>query len=178
MMKKILAVLLLSASTLSSTAQSPSVTQPEEMKRLDFLVGRWEGEGWIALGPGGRHTFRQTESVERKLGGAALLIEGVGRSKDPADSGAVVHNAFAVVSYDRKAGAYRWYALRAGGEPVDAQLKVSENTMIWGAPGSGGGEMRFTVRLNEKGQWFEVGEFSRDGKAWQKFFEMTLDRVK
>jgi hypothetical protein len=38
--------------------------------------------------------------------------------------------------------------------------------------------MRFTVRLNEKGQWFEVGEFSRDGKAWQKFFEMTLERVK
>lgn len=177
-MKKIAAALLLSALALISAAQSPPPPQAAEMKRLDFLVGRWEGEGWIALGPGGRHTFRQTENVEGKAGGAALLVEGVGRSKDPGDAGAVIHNAFAVITYDRKAGAFRWYALRAGGDPVDTQLKVSENTLIWAAPNPGGGEMRFTIRLNEKGQWFEVGEFSRDGKAWQKFFEMTLDRVK
>lgn len=177
-MKKITAALLLSALTLTSAAQAPPPPQAAEMKRLDFLVGRWEGEGWIALRPGGRHTFRQAENVERKLDGAALLVEGVGRSKDPGSAGAVVHNAFAVVSYDRKAGAFRWYALRAGGDPVDTQLKVAENTLSWAAPNPGGGGARFTVRLNEKGQWVEVGEFSRDGKTWQKFFEMTLDRVK
>ena len=177
-MKKIMAVLLLLALTRASAAQGPPPSQVVEMKRLDFLVGRWEGEGWIALGPSGRHTFRQTENVERKLDGAALLVEGVGRSKDPGSAGAVIHNAFAVASYDRKAGAFKWYALRAGGDPVDTQLKVSENTLTWAAPTPGGGGMRFTIRLNEKGQWFEVGEFSRDGKTWQKFFEMTLDRAK
>lgn len=177
-MKKTAAVLLLSLLPLTSAAQAPAPAQPAEMRRLDFLVGRWQGEGWILLGPGGRHTFRQTENVERKVGGAALLVEGLGRSKDPGDAGAVIHSAFAVVSYDRKAGAFRWHALRADGDPIDTQLKVSENMLIWGIPHPSGGEMRFTIKLNEKGQWFEVGEFSRDGKTWQKFFEMTLDRVK
>ncbi len=25
--------------------------------------------------------------------------------------------------------------------------------------------------------WFEIGEVSRDGTGWNKFFEMTLKRV-
>jgi hypothetical protein len=130
------------------------------------------------LGRGERHTFRQTESVQRKVDGAVLLIEGLGKSKDPENAGATIHNAFAVMSYDKNAKAFRWYALRANGDPVDTQAKVSENMLVWGMRNPSGGEIRFTIKLNEKGRWFEVGEFSRDGKTWQKFFEMTLDRVK
>jgi hypothetical protein len=32
--------------------------------------------------------------------------------------------------------------------------------------------------VNEKGQWFEIGEVSTDGKQWRTFFEMTLERMK
>ena len=177
-MKKIAAILLLSVLPLAAAAQTPPSPQAAEMKRLDFLVGRWQGEGWIVLGRGERYAFRQAENVQRKVDGAVLLIEGLGKSKDPVNAGAVVHNAFAVVSYDKRARAFRWYAIRANGDPVDTQLKVSENMLAWGMPHPSGGEIRFTIRLNEKGQWFEVGEFSRDGETWQKFFEMTLTRVK
>jgi hypothetical protein len=34
------------------------------------------------------------------------------------------------------------------------------------------------MTLTEKGEWHEVGEYSLDGKAWTKFIEMTLTRVK
>ena len=37
--------------------------------------------------------------------------------------------------------------------------------------------MRFTLHLNDKNQWVEIGEFSRDGNQWMKFMEMTLDKV-
>ncbi len=55
--------------------------------------------------------------------------------------------------------------------------RVSENTLVWGFENPRAGTIRFTIKLNEKGQWFEIGEISRDGKAWQKFFKMTLSRT-
>jgi hypothetical protein len=39
------------------------------------------------------------------------------------------------------------------------------------------GDVRFTIKLDEKGRWFEVGEISQDGREWRIFFEMTLERV-
>lgn len=177
-MKKISALsLLLMVWCAPSLAQSahPSVTG--EMKKLDFLVGQWQGEGWIMLGPNQRHTFRQTENVQRKVGGTVLLIEGLGKSMDTSNAGAIVHNAFAVLSYDKDAKVFRWRAFRADGSSIDTEAKVSENMLIWGFRDPRGGNIRFTIKLNEKGQWYEIGEMSRDGQTWLKFFEMTLNRV-
>jgi hypothetical protein len=87
-----------------------------------------------------------------------------------------IHNAFAIVTYDAKGKVFRIRAYRAGGETVDAEPKVTDNTLVWGFSDARAGEIRFTVKLNEKGQWHEIGEYSRYGKTWQKFLEMTLDR--
>jgi hypothetical protein len=38
--------------------------------------------------------------------------------------------------------------------------------------------MRYTIKHNEKDEWFEVGEMTQDGQTWRKFFEMTLERQK
>jgi hypothetical protein len=38
------------------------------------------------------------------------------------------------------------------------------------------GKTRNTLRLTPEGKWNEVGEFSRDGTAWVKNFEMTLSK--
>jgi hypothetical protein len=35
--------------------------------------------------------------------------------------------------------------------------------------------VRFTIRFDEK-RWHETGETSVDGKTWNKFLEMTLER--
>jgi hypothetical protein len=40
------------------------------------------------------------------------------------------------------------------------------------------GQMRYTIKHNEKGEWFEVGEMTQDRQTWHKFFEMTLERQK
>ena len=40
-----------------------------------------------------------------------------------------------------------------------------------------GGQIRYTITLNDAGQWFEIGEMSQDGETWRQIFEMTLDRV-
>jgi hypothetical protein len=38
-------------------------------------------------------------------------------------------------------------------------------------------QMRYKISLNEKDQWSEIGESSTDGKRWEQFFAMTLNKT-
>jgi hypothetical protein len=160
------------------SAQTATSPQVEGMKKLDFLAGEWKGEGWISFGPGKPHTFTQIETVQAKLGGILLVVEGLGKSTEAGKEGTIVHNAFAVASYDDKAKQIRWHAYTADGRYVDTDLKpIQERVLQWSIT-SPGSTIRFTINLSEKDQWFETGEFSQDGKSWMKFFEMKLQRTK
>lgn len=178
-MKKFALLMLLSLLPVTAAAQhTHQPSQPAEMKKLDFLVGQWKGEGWMEFGPNDRRTFTINESVQRKVDGTVLLIEGLGTTRMPGKPEEIpVHKAFAIVDYDAKAKLLRLRAYRAGAGSIDTQPQVGENSLIWGFRDARAGEIRFTIKLNEKGQWFEIGEFSSDGKTWRKFMEMTLNRV-
>jgi hypothetical protein len=149
------------------------------MKKLDFLVGQWKGEGWMEFAPGERRTFKAMETAQSKLGGLLLTIDGLHRGQlGGKGKEVVVHNAFAVVSYDDKARRYRFDAFTAHGNREDAEAKVTDGQLVWGMKIPKFGEVRYTIKLDDKGRLFEIGEVSQDGKAWRKFFEMTLERVK
>jgi hypothetical protein len=175
MIKHIVLLALLCWLALPAAAQTPSA--PSELQKLDFLLGEWQGEGWIEFGPGQRHTARQTETVQRKAGGALFLIEGLGLERR-GDQDVPVHQAFAVVSYDSQAKRPRLRAWRAGGEEVTCEPELGERSLSWGfTDGRSGMQIKFTIKLNEAGQWVEVGESSRDGKSWRQFMEMKLQKV-
>ena len=161
------------------SAQAPNTARMDEMKKVSFLVGQWKGEGWIELGQGQRR-FTETESVQSKLGGEVLLIEGLGKTNvDGKETGTTVHNAIALLSYDEKSKTFRFQAHQAGGRSVDSEARVTDGTLEWGfVDEARAGTIRFTIKLTDSGKWFEIGEGSRDGKTWHKFFEMTLQRVK
>ncbi|MGI8821618.1 MAG: DUF1579 family protein [Chthoniobacterales bacterium] len=139
------------------------------------MVGRWEGTGWIQMGSEGRKEFTQTETIQYKLDGLVLVIEGQGKSKE---DGSTVHSALAFVSYDERAKTFRWHAFTAEGRQTDTEAKIGTDTLEWGLEIPQRGRMRYTIKLNEKGEWFEVGEMTQDGQTWHKFFEMMLQRQK
>lgn len=129
----------------------------------------------------GRQTFTITETMKPKLGGQILVVEGLGKSVDK-DTGKerIVHQAYGIFSYDKEADKikFRWYKAENGEEGL-TDIEVSENKFIWGfdVP-ENKVRVKFTEVINEKGNWLEVGEVSRDsGKSWIKFFEMELSRV-
>jgi len=158
------------------SAQTPVSILREEMKKLDYMVGQWQGTGWISRGAG-RQTFAGTETVQRKLGGVALLVEGNFKGKLPgAAQDTTVHETLAVISYDDKAKRYRFQTYLATGSTGDHELAITEDGWQWGMQ-TPRGNVRYTFKLTEKGEWFEIGEFSQDGTSWQKFFEMTLQRM-
>jgi hypothetical protein len=167
--------LLISALGLSAKAQAPTpTTQLEAMKKLHFLLGEWRGDGWAMVGQK-REGAKQTETVQSKVGGVALLVEGLGRAA--ADNNLIVHNAMAVISYDTQKKSYRVSTYQASGVAIEAEAVVGTNTVEWGFK-TEKGTVRFSIKLTEKGEWHEVGDFSSDGKSWFKFMEMTLQKVK
>src|SRR5687767_7825306 len=119
-MNKILWMALFCILPVSLLAQAPASSQREEMRKLEWLVGQWKGAGWIQMGPQGRKEFTITETIQRKLDGLVLVIEGHGKSK--AD-GSSVHTALAFVSYDEGARTFRWRAFTAEGRQTDTVAK-------------------------------------------------------
>jgi hypothetical protein len=176
-MKKIICSMILCILPVGLMAQAPASAagQRGEMKKLEWLIGNWKGTGWIQMGPQGRKEFTETETVQAKLDGLVFVVEGQGKDKE---DGSSVHGALAFVSYDERARTYRWQAFTADGRHADTEAKVGVDTLEWGLQIPPRGQMRYTIKHNEKGEWFEVGEMTQDGQAWHKFFEMTLERQK
>lgn len=152
----------------SNTADAKKV----EMKKLDRMIGQWKGSGWIQQGPK-RDTFTGTESVQRKIDGLILLIEG----KFANPEGKVIHETLAAMSYDDKAKLYKMRAYLLNGNNGEYDFKIANDSFEWGFQTPGGGVIRYTMTITAE-SWTEAGEFSRDGKSWIKFFEMKLERVK
>src|SRR5262245_56016062 len=105
-------LILISAPAL---AQSHDARIPAEMRKLDFMVGEWQGEGWVEFGSGQRRTSKVKEVAQSKAGGQALMLEGLGKAKLASkDEEIVVHDAFAIIWYDSQAKRFKMQAFRAG----------------------------------------------------------------
>lgn len=138
-----------------------------EIEKLSFIVGEWEGEGWMLDRDGTKHTFTQTENVQFKLDNTALLIEGVGRS-----GGEIIHNALAIVRSNQQERGYTFNSYLSNGLGGEFKGEIIDDKFYW-YPNE---NMRYIIELNEERQWFETGEIKREG-TWVQFFEMTLDKV-
>jgi hypothetical protein len=146
--------------------------QRTEIKKLEMMIGRWEGSGWMQRGPGAPETFKGGETVQRKLDGLALLVEGRFLDKD----GKVGHETLAVIAYDAKEKAYKFKTYLATGAQGLFDLKLIEGGWMWSIEHPGM-MTRYTAKFTGD-TWLEIGEFSRDGgKTWVKNFEMTLKKV-
>jgi hypothetical protein len=158
-------------------AQATDAADPGPMRRLQWLVGEWRGSGWLEFAPGQRRPFTIRETAQAHAGGEVLLIEGLGKMPAPSGQGEiVVHQAFALVSWDAGAGRYAMRAYRSGAGWRDATLEVSDTGLVWGFEDPRGGRFRFTLVHDAPDQWKETGEGSRDGTTWRTFLRMELAR--
>ena len=141
------------------------------MRKLEFLIGKWSGEARVQRGPSQTMEILQTEDVQSKLNGLVLLIEGVGRNKS---DGKVVFHALATVSFDDEDGTYEMRAFNDG-RYVETQLKLADDGkgFTWGFV-FGSVKTEYVMRLNEKGEWTEVGQYTMGSEPPRKFVEMTV----
>jgi len=166
-------ILVLFLGALSASAQNEPSTGllRAEMSKLDKMVGQWKGSGWIQQGAK-RETFSGTETVQKKIDGLALLVEG----KFSDANGKIIHETLAVLSFDTKAKNYDFRTYLANGISGEHEFKLLSDGYEWGFQFPAG-SVRYLIKTNND-VWFETGEFSKDGKTWIKIFEMKLDKVK
>lgn len=159
-----------------AAAQADLESKKKSMDAVSFLVGEWAGEGWIAMGPGGPQKFRSRETVESRLDGLVLIIEGVHESLEEGAVGETVHHAVATLSWDDAEDAYSFQSHLANGRSGDFKGRLADGAFVWGMeiPGR---SIRYTITIDDRERWVEIGESSTDGENWGKFFEMTLARV-
>ncbi len=184
-----LATLLLSAvlaaAPVSARAQAadhagaPSGTSPR-LALFTRLVGEWDGEAKIAMGPQGWSTARQHETIEAVAGGTAFSIKGLGKTKGADGVERITHDAFAVVFLDQDKTTPRMRAFVAlGGNWIDPDFTLSPTGYVWSMKDPRAGLIRYEMSFDAQGRWVEKGVMSRDdGKTWMPFFEMTLTKVK
>ena len=160
--------------TVPGQGPDPSATRAA-IDRLGPMVGRWRGEAWMAREGGQRVQTAMTETVERKLGGTVLLIEGLGQV--PAEGGGeprVAHHALAVLSFDARTGGYQMRSYLASGLSGDFAVTLVDGGVSWSREVPGG-TVRNTARFTAD-EWHEIGEFSRDGATWTQIMEIKLRR--
>lgn len=171
-----LAVIVVSTLVLpaGARAQAPDPADAQEaIARLDFMVGRWSGQAWQQRG-GERVETEMVEVVERKLGGAVLLVEGRGTIAGAGADDRVVHHALGVISFDPGTGTYSLRSYLATGQSGDFTLTLVDGGVSWTREVPGG-RIRNTARYTAD-EWHEIGEFSRDGIDWTTVMELQLRR--
>jgi len=179
----VLVLVLLGTATTLRAAEPPDAARVAiQRDAMDPLLvawsGRWMGSGWAWVGPGERREFTITETVEPRLQGLLLLVQGQGTSQDPVTGETIrSHDALAVISYDPEAGQYRFRHYAMDGRTGEAELVRTDTGFQWGFHDERrDGDVRFTITLDGD-RWHEVGQFSRDGgETWLTFLEMELER--
>lgn len=159
---------------MAQTPRPPDVeAQRTAMKRLGFLVGEWSGEASVLRGPGQFAELAQTESAQFKLDGLILVIEGVGRTKA---EGKLALQALGLISFDDETGTYKMRAFNDG-RWLETEVKLADggNSISWGFA-LGEFKTRTVMRINENGEWTELGELIIGERSPQKMMDLKVRR--
>jgi hypothetical protein len=145
--------------------------QREAMQKLAFLTGKWAGQARLLRAPNEFVELVQTEEAQYKLEGLILVIEGVGRTASNAQP---LLQAFGIISCDDESGKY-WMRAFNDGRFLETEVKLSEHEkgMTWGFT-LGEIKTKSVLRINERGEWTELGEISIGSQPPKKFLELTV----
>ena len=159
---------------MAQTPRPPDVeAQRAAMKRLGFLVGEWSGEASVLRGPGQFVELAQTESAQFKLDGLVLVIEGVGRTKA---EGKLALQALGLISFDDETGTYKMRAFNDG-RWLETEVKLADggDSISWGFA-LGEFKTKTVMRINENGEWTELGELVIGERPPQKMMDLKVRR--
>ncbi|KAB2874146.1 MAG: DUF1579 domain-containing protein [Burkholderiaceae bacterium] len=176
------AILCLAACTLACAVSGASAqggppdtakllaAQRSAMQSLARMDGVWRGEAKTTLRDGQVRIITQTERIGPMLDGTIKVIEGRGYDA----TGAVVFNAFGVVSYDVSKASFSMRS-HAQGLSGDFVFKPTPDGYSWDIP-AGPATIHYSATIRD-GVLHEVGERVVPGAQPVRFFEMTLRRV-
>jgi hypothetical protein len=144
------------------------------MKKLGFLVGKWNGEARLLRGSGEWMDLQQSEEAQYKLDGLILVIEGLGRTKSDGHS---VLQALGIISFDDETATYRIRAFNDG-RFLESEVKLldQDKAISWGFA-LGQITTKSVLRINESGEWTELAEVKIGSEPPKTLLELTVRRA-
>jgi hypothetical protein len=172
MFAKLLVVLLLVGQMAFGQQANNLLVVQQKMQNLEWLKGKWLGTAYLNGEEGSKKEFKHTLEFSNKLNNTVFLInETAIMGQD------TLAQNIGLLGYNHLKSIYNLQAYTNEGVNFDAYVEVLEKKVIWRIHYSGS-IIKYTARLNDKGQWHQIGEMSHDdGKKWNHFFESTLSRV-
>jgi len=174
-------LLLLLALPAPLVAQSRGASDPAKAKAalapFTKVVGQWEGDARVMLVPGQPpQVVRYRQDITMNNAGTILKLVGIGRSTEPGAKDSVILRASGTLSYDNTMNKLRLIAQANGSDPVEADIQVKPDTLIWGIPVQGG-RLRFTVAYGSA-DWHQIGQFILQNGNAIPAMEMRLKKIK
>ncbi|GEO04212.1 hypothetical protein AAE02nite_18760 [Adhaeribacter aerolatus] len=168
-----LIIFLLVSPVVFAQQANPLPIVQQKMQALKWLTGKWQGTAYINGQDGQKQEVKHTLEFIDNLDNTVLLLnESAVRGQDK------VAQNIGLLGYNVLQSKYNLQAYTNDGAYIDAYVEVLDKKIIWRIHFSGH-IIRYTAKLNEKGQWYQTGEMSSDeGKMWNPFFESTLTRTK
>jgi len=177
MKKFIYALFFVLVGTLMAQAQDEAMSKENLLDKLKFIIGEWEGEGWMMTQTGKQFT-KIKETASCKAGCTVLALEGLGTKLDTiTKEKKIVHDAFGVIYLDSKTNTLAMRAYKDGYVNESEIEFISDKKIRWFMDIPNGSKIRFTTDYSTENKWMEVGEFSRDGNNWVQFLAMELTKI-
>lgn len=203
-----LASALLAAPGTAAAAQLPellAVTPNQNVvQRLGWMVGAWEGSGWVETADAGSpRQFSYSLNVRPTPDGRLLIVDGVGHQGGGVDFPYAEH--FFVfdpppAQLPAPPGTYLWMEVSAMAPTRANEAQTTERSLQVGYGFSrqecsrfvsdpqmrtncSGGEpswQRVTISINDEGEWVQTREWMvnpADDRSWHTYFRAVLRRT-
>lgn len=167
----LLLVLAIPAAAQDPRAAADLQRAREALRPVAGLLGQWEGEASVRMGPGEPRRILQSEDIVWGASQSVIIIRGTGRDPSTRD---IVFEAAATLWFDAEAGRIRMRTHRDG-RSVEPEVEIRPDTIIWGFPVPGG-RIRYTIALTAD-TWHEVGDYITEGRPPMRTVEMRLRRL-
>jgi hypothetical protein len=155
---------------------SPALAQPTELRRelarASFLVGEWEGQGWMKIA----RDDQPLSGVATVEGRPRLLGLSLGWKRLLRAERGLVSESDVSLRFRRDSTVFRAAFYSLGYSVRDGWARVGECEASWGLPISGaqpdaGDHIRYTMRVDAENRLTEIGERSDDGgRTWWQFY--------
>jgi len=165
-----------------SSIQKDDNDERVAMKKLDFVIGQWKGEGWILVGPDQRYPFSVTELYSYRCNG--LVVDGEGRFRPqgvPEDAETNIMYGLGMIYFDGPSGEYRmWHCGGTGSGFVFTQkieIDVERKALHYINKDARGETYKFGFAIDDEGILTARSERQRPDGTWYVSMEFRMRKV-
>ena len=166
----------------SGGSQIDGSTERTAMKKLDFVIGKWEGEGWLLVGPDQRYPFSVAESYSYRCNG--LIVDGEGKFRPGGaqeDTETPTMYGLGMIYFDRQSGEYRmWHYGGTGSGFVFTQkieIDIKHRTLHYINVDAKGETYMFSFVIDDEGILTARTERQKPDSTWYVSMEFRMRKI-